>query len=408
MESSRSDASVPHAKPDPSRPVANSSVSISLIFVAFTLTAIILTRNWKFVSTQFLPEVQRNVYRAFSPKATPTPSLLPKSTRTSVVETVISYDSQGAVVMNPSQFVPQRLYESTNPIRVLPLLLTPGEVLISEGIGNSQQISTYSLTTGASSTVTRYDLGISTKASFRSNSAVSPSGRYIASVHGEGDLSLYDRETQSDTLLRLSDTCRDVQSTSCIGYSVPQWSADGQSLLTYKKIYDATTLAVINPFSEADPDADLQLDSQLALWLPSSSAVIAAGRYENLYYIGHFADPTRTSLLAGYFPDKSIRITSMYLSSASVLGFSYVSTDPAKTAYAVGTYDVKLQRFMPVYTGASDERLRVVGWNAKGDELYIESQTQDSSSLLTYHIQTKRTTAVSLRGTDAHYVSANQ
>lgn len=408
MESSRNDVSVPRAKPAPARPVANSSVSISLILVTVTLTAIILTRNWQFISKQFVPSLKRDVYRALSTAVTPTPSALTKTTRTSVLGTIISYDSQGAVVMNPSQFVPQRLYASTNPLQVVPLLNTPDTILVSEVVGDTQQMSEYSMTKTSSTPVASYSVGTSTKSSFRSNISVSPSGRYIADIHGEGDLSVYDRETQSDTLLRLSDTCRDAQGTRCIGYSTPQWSPDGQWLLTYKNIYDATTLAVINPFSEDEPDADLQLDSQLAVWLPSSSAVIAAGRYENLYYVGHFADPTRTSLLAGYFPDKSIRVTSMQLSSSTILGFSYRSVDSTKTTSSVGIYDVKQQRFTLVYTGTSDEVLRVVGWNTKGDELYIESVLQDRASLVTYHVQTKRTTAISLRGTNAHYVSANQ
>ncbi len=408
MESSNSDVSVPRAKPDPSRPVANPSVSISLVLVALTLSAIIITRNWQPLTKQWLPTLRRDVYRAFSPKATPTPSILPTFTRTSLIGTVVSYDSAGVVVMNPSQFVPQRMYESANPIHVIPLAENQDSVLISEVIGDTQQMSLYSLVDKSMSPLVSYRLGTGTKTTFRDNSAVSPSGRYIADVHGDGDLSLYDRETQSDILLRLSDTCRDTQAGSCIGYSAPQWSPDGQWLLTYKTIYDATTLAVINPFSEADADADLQLNSQLARWLPSSSAVLAAGRYENLYYIGHFTDPTRTSLLTRYFPDKAIRVTSMQLSSTTLLGFSYQSTDPTKTAPSVGVYNLKSQRFEPAYSGVNDELLRVIGWNAKGDKLYIESTKETSTSLITYHLQTKQTTAILLRGTDAHYVTANQ
>jgi len=383
---SHPDDSIPRARPAPSRPVANKSVSFSLLIVVGALIIYGVSREWSYLTRTLIPQITQSVTVSFGPRVTPTPAVYEQSNRETLEDVFLSYDDQGVIVTDRSTLRSQRLVKAIAPTRIVRAMPGGQEVVLTQQVADEQSVSVYTLSTQSATELFRF-LPSANGVSFEKQVSVSPSGRYIAYSHGAGDLSLYDRTAGENRLLVLGRPCDDGAGDDCSGYFEPQWSPDGEQLLVNKRINDSSTLVVLRPFSQPMESDDLRLAGRDGVWLPSNTAVVAAGEYENLYYLGHFSDVTATSLLAKYFSTDPIRVGTLALSAHTQVAFAYTQSPAVDEAPALGLYDIKTQRFEVLDTGRKGQRWEVLEWIDETQEVVVRVRDDDRVSYAVYATQ---------------------
>lgn len=364
--------SIPRAVPADAKQHPSTNINIGLYLVGLILALILIRINWPYLSGSLYPRFVTSLTGRFAKTVSPAPGPLHQTTRKMFENSIVSYDDNGLLISNIDGTNPERL-QTGETLRMIAVEADRTTYLYSARHQNRQSVYQASLRDQKPELLLSFTIRGANAKYIESNVSQSPDEKYLAYSHDDGVLSLYDIAARQDRLLQLSVACERTSNHACRAFFNPVWSPNGNLLLLRETFYDSSTLVVTNPFDDSGQLFDLKKAGPTPQWLPSATAVLAAGEYEGLYYLGHLSDITTNDILRDTFGSQHIQVTSQLLSTSSLDAVVYASQPTAQNYQKIGIYDIKMQRFRKIYTAPDkDTRLKIVSWGPLDTSIIVE------------------------------------
>lgn len=396
------------------------STTVMIIIVFLAILAVLAYRNRDYIRFELVPKIQRYIAMQYNgaaaSQAPDSTSQAAPFTKRSVLNHIISYDSQGILISQPNGTGVRRLIESNDPTHFL-TTTARGELIYYSVLSNStQSVYEKSLTTGHITRLLSLRAGGRNNEEYSRNVAIDSNVTQIAISHDDGSLSLYDIAKKERRLLQKRIACEDSQKAAsaaaatnggCQSLYRPQWSPDGQIIALTKRVYDGVTTSLIYPFDPQSVPIDLPVGGPHVAWMNSSSALMVAGEYENLYYVGSFSAPTATNVLRATFGSSyPVLVGSFDIFENQSVALVYTPIQAGDSSKQLAIYDIRTQRLKPHVRASEGEDMEVIQWIDDSQIFYRTRAATKQHAYAIYDVKTNTSRTLPIVGNSPRFILA--
>jgi len=413
---------IPVARPDDAPIAATAqkrpSMTRLIMLVFLIILALLAYRNRDYIRFELIPRIERYIALQYNGAvASPAPknsTAVAAFTQSTILNHVISYDSRGILVSRPDGTGTRRLVESTDPVRLITTSKAGDSIYYSILSNNTQSVYEKSLATGRSKRLLTFQVSGQNIDWYDTNVAIDANLTHIAFSHDNGSLSLYDIAKNERRLLQKQITCKANEqeattasaiSGACQAFYKPAWSPDAQIIAVHKLVHEGEITTLLYPFEPESTPLELPVGGPTFAWMDSSSAMIVAGAYENLYYVGTFSASTATDLLRATFGSTfPVRVDSFRVFQNQYIALTFTPIQAADAQSRLALYDIRTQKVRPLLTAEMGQEIEVLQWINDTEIFYRTHSASKQHIYATYNIKTNASRTIPIVGNSPHYI----